>query len=275
MDAAAAILVRAAASSDAIGDLYALHKRRHPRASLAAVCKKSGIPSRGYLSEVVNGKRVLHSKHVAGLARALELGEQTTRCLALLVARDNATDAPAREAAARELEVLRKGLAIAFVTLPAAPGAGFFAFEVFCAFGLFGNDVAVADLTQYFGEERREDVNAALSQLSRWGMIEEQHGRFRHGRDFIIFGASEDRVAHLDFLRHCLADAHARVESWFQHSGRAYIESTMLSVNRARYEAALPRIKELLRQAQAELSTVADADMIARFNVQIYPAKAP
>ena len=76
-------------SSEALNFLYLRSKKEKREISLGYICKRAGIPSTGYLSDVFKGKRRLNSKYTEGILKALRLKGQEKKFVDLLVAKDN------------------------------------------------------------------------------------------------------------------------------------------------------------------------------------------
>jgi len=106
------LLLPAETSAQALRNLYLAGKAKSRKFSLGHVCRRAGIPSTGYFSDVMKGKRILHMKHLEGIARAFLLSTDERSLLSGLVANDRAKTAPERANIADELIKLRKLLQI-------------------------------------------------------------------------------------------------------------------------------------------------------------------
>jgi|GEM_PF-5875908 hypothetical protein len=67
------IILRQSSVASILRALYEYHKLRSPRMSLAYICRRSGISSKGYLALVMAGKRRLNEKYWAGLTHTFKL----------------------------------------------------------------------------------------------------------------------------------------------------------------------------------------------------------
>jgi uncharacterized protein (TIGR02147 family) len=265
------ILLDAKNSSEAARSLYESLKNSSAKYSLAFLSRKAKIPSRGYLSDIISGRRKANLKYGPALAKAFGLKKPQVDYFQCLLMRDHETDPEHIAALERRLAELAKVLNVGLSTLPGKVGQKYFAFEVFCVFGLFGNEATRADLLRYFGRARAKDLDQALALLVSWRLIHPQGVRYRLAKDFILFDGSEDGLSHIEFLKESVLMAHQRLSDWFDKPEQYLILSTMISVRRSAFEQTLPRIKELLHETQAQLET-GEADMLVRFNVQIFPA---
>ena len=68
-----AIISQSTTFSEFLRHYYLENKKRQNKVSFAFLCKKLGIPSKGYLAYVMKGQRQLNSKYWPGLGDALRL----------------------------------------------------------------------------------------------------------------------------------------------------------------------------------------------------------
>ncbi|MCX6123476.1 MAG: hypothetical protein NTV34_01805, partial [Proteobacteria bacterium] len=69
----AAILLDAMTAGDAIHRIYLHKKNISKNISLEGLCRQAGMPSKGYLSDVMHGKRRLNRTYRSKLAKVLGL----------------------------------------------------------------------------------------------------------------------------------------------------------------------------------------------------------
>jgi uncharacterized protein (TIGR02147 family) len=270
-----AVLLSSKTSSEALKRLYQEQKLTDSPLTLQVLCDKAGMPSTGYLSDVLSGRRTLHPKYRRGIAKAFALTGPAARALSAQVLLDHEKDQECRRKLTARLARLHKALRIDRQNPPSKIRDFFFAGEVFCAFGLYRNKPSVKDLLGYFGSERERDVHAALATLERLGAARlEEDETYTTLHPGVIFGEETNGAAHINFLKLALNDAVANVERWFPAKDRSHFGSSIISVRAADYEAKLRRIKTDLLVAQADLES-GDADLLIHFNVQIYPVSSP
>ncbi len=82
------ILVEAEDSSISIRQLYELYRKQTSKYSLSFICKRSGIPSKGYFSFVMSGDRRLNSKYWTALLDVFKLNDDQAEVMYLLLERD-------------------------------------------------------------------------------------------------------------------------------------------------------------------------------------------
>jgi transcriptional regulator with XRE-family HTH domain len=244
--------------------------------SLAALAKAAGLASKGYLSEVLRGKRLPKPVTAEALARALGLTGVPLRYFGILAARAAEADASKAAALDAELAALVKALHVGVAPMPEASGLSGFAIEVYCAFGLFAGKPGRQDLVGYFGKSRAFDVDRALHELARGDFVvaHADHYTLREDTRHFAFDESKGGVAHLEFLRHAITAAAAAAEAWFPRKADSHFEAMILSVRRADYRVALQRLKADLLAWESGVETH-DADTLIRFNVQVHPLEDP
>lgn len=264
-------LAEATDAGDAIGRAYRLRKEADSKVTLGFLCKRASIPSTGYLSDVIKGRRALHPRYREALLAALGLTSVAAEFVEMLLARDD-KDQPEAERAELEQRIAghRKLLAAVTATLPQKLQSMFFSFEVFCAFGLFNHRATKEQLRGYFGAARGVELEMALHLLKAAALVEEDGDSLRLVSERINFIGSEDGMSHLEFLRLSILDAQAKVESWYPRRTEAFFAASILSVKASTYAEALPAVRERIQLLESSLESDA-ADRLVRFNVQIYP----
>ena len=269
----AGALFAAENSSQALRNLYRLRKAANAKHSLAFFCREAGIPSTGYLSDVLSGKRTLATKYKRPIIAAFGLKAERARFLRLLIDRDNEAQGKRRRQLEQKVALARKALKITFRRIPGELQGLFTALEVFCAFSLFRNRPTLTDLTGYFGDGRRGEVEAALATLTGLKLIavdEEDPTRHRLLTDHIVFSEGTEGFSHVEFLKLALANAVDEIGYWFPKKDESYFSSVTMSVNRQQFRKVLGELKQKMLLTQAELESP-EADSLVRFNVQIYP----
>lgn len=82
------ILAKAESSGVSLRQLYRLYRKQTRKWSLAFICRKAGIPSKGYLSLVMTGERRLHEKYWESVCTAFKLNQTQSELMQLLLKRD-------------------------------------------------------------------------------------------------------------------------------------------------------------------------------------------
>jgi hypothetical protein len=267
-----ATLAAAESFSDAIAAAIKLQKSKNERLTLGVLAKRAGIPSTGYIADLVSGRRRLNAKYRDGLLAALGIEERGAELVKTLAALDelDGDDHAERERLAKQRDGLRKLLRQQNRAMPDRMRSMFFAFEVFAAFGLSGQKATRADLREFFGGSRGIELEQALGLLMQAGLIERRDDTFHVVNDNVNFFAGEDGLSHLDGLTLALREAEERVGAWYGKKAESFFSSSIVSVKDATYRAALPGIKSAMLRMESDLES-GEADRLVRFNVQIYP----
>ena len=71
-------------------DYYTCAKKHNPRFSYQVFSQRAGISSRGFLNNVINGRRRLSFSHVSGVGKAMNLSKCEQEYFEHLVAFTNA-----------------------------------------------------------------------------------------------------------------------------------------------------------------------------------------
>jgi uncharacterized protein (TIGR02147 family) len=251
--------------------LYEVLKAKHPKLSLASLAEKSGLRSKGYLSDVINGRRPLALARAPGLAKALGLTGLSLNYFVGRVELENAKSDRERNKINEKLSAILKAMDVEVRSMPASLQAHGMVFECFCAIGLFGANCRRSDLIKYFGRDRAFELDAALDQLEEMGAIKREADQIHLGSKHISFvdGSEKERVA---FVRAGLEDAQIKLDRWFGQRSEAHFETVVISVQRMQYQKFLNKMRAEIEAWQGELESE-QADQIIRMNVQIYPLR--
>lgn len=265
------VLFQSKTSAAALRQIYEILNRQDSTYSLSNICKRAGMPSKGYLSDVMKGRRILNKKYRAGLLRALHLSNEYARCINLLIQIDSEIDAKARKNLENDLHTARKTLKISRGNITPNHVGIFFAIEVFCAFGLFQNQPRRQDLSNYFKDVDDSKIGSALALLEQMGLVAlGPNKRYQVLTNHFVLGGDQTNFSHVDFFKLALENAITNVDRWFFDKRRSYFVSSVLSVRKDIYEKRLAELRERMLLEQAELESE-DANMIVRFNMQIFP----
>jgi uncharacterized protein (TIGR02147 family) len=252
--------------------LFERKKQTHPHFSIAQVCKACGIPSRGYLSEFLNGKRRLNNRYWKSFIKCFGLTGRMATAAQVLFELEESEDEGERGLLREKLESLRRSFKKVEESFPSRLHGMVFAAEVYCAFGLFGNNPTKEQLKGYFGRDRALDVEYALACLMGIEVIglNPETQRYFMRENTIRFTDSEDSGLTMNsFHQYAVQDAERAFRKWFA-SQDAYFETIMISVKKSRLPEFIEKIKDHSILAAQDVEST-EADMLIRFNVQIYP----
>ncbi len=252
--------------------LYEKKKLAQPHFSIAMLCKNCGIPSRGYLSEFLNGKRRLNKRYWKPFIKCFGLTGRLASAATVSFELEEAEQEADKRVLREKLDQLRKSFKKVEESFPSRLQGMVFAAEVYCAFGLYKNNPSKQQLKDYFGKSRAIDVEYALSVLIGIDVIglDQETQRYVMRENTIRFTDSDDSGLTMNsFHRYAVEDAQRAFHKWFT-SKDAYFETMMISIQKSRLPEFMEKIKDhSILSAQDIEST--EADMLIRFNVQIYP----
>lgn len=265
------LLLEASDSTSALANLHRFKKGQNDNWSMQFVCKKAGIPSTGYFSDVLKGKRRLNGKYIPGIQKAFGLSTLHTQYLEKLLAREQ-TESPQDLASLdEEIARIRGLLEVDYIAIPAELSQGLlFHVWVLSSFSLFPGGPTLADLEGFFGRALNIPLAKSLHKLQTMGFVEIVNGRYRLTKTRIIFQDSQDGFSHYDFLEKSIAHAAKQVRVWFPKSDESIFLSSVVSVAKANYETKVPEIRSKLMRVLAEMED-APGDLLVQFNMQIFP----
>lgn len=262
-------LADAERAHEALAMLIRRGKALNPKQTLGFLAKKADIPSTGYLSDVMSGRRILHAKYRDVLLDALNVTGTVRSFVTVLLAIEDLDGGPGSEELVREREAIRKVLRQQSRQFPERLAGMFFAFEVFAAFGLSGQKATRDQLRAFFGVGRGVEIERALGLLLQSGLIERDGETFRIVSDQFYF-IGKDGLSHIDYLTMALREAEEKVGAWYERPDRSFFVSSILSVKDSTYRVRLPELKAQMKRFESDLET-GDADRLIRVNVQVYP----
>lgn len=271
-------LLNAKTSSEALGELYQVKKAKAKNLSLARFCSHTGISSKGYLSDVLKGKRTLNMKYLEGVTKALNLTGASAEYLKALLERDLCNDPNTKKVWDRLIESLAKSFEVVETSAPIPKDTDLIEFEVFCAFGLFAGAPKRRDLVNYFGKTKAFEVDRALFRLEQRGWIEiisakgAVEKQWRLVVSQIAFVDDKENMSHEDFLRQAIIAAADNVQKWYGDRETAHFESFIISVHDATFRKELSSFKDSLIAWQSKFEAT-DGNRLIRFNTQVYPIR--
>lgn len=267
------ILLTASSASAALRELYELRKARRKSFSLAYICRQTGA-SKGYISDVFNGRRKLNQRYWDSFLDVFKLQTGARHILKTMLSLDRCRDEDQASILRQELERLRKAARAHIQSFPNQAKGMFFALEVFCAFGLFNNTPTPADLRHHYGAAYGIELEEALRFLMVRELIAFDGTRYRLLQDHIGFltGEESDPLSYQSYLKQALDTAKTHVGRWCEKRDEAIFESTFLSADRATYQNMIESMRQQIHQMQADLESN-QADSLLLFNVQLFPIR--
>jgi hypothetical protein len=261
------VIAEAPTAAAALKGVYELRRSADRRVSLSWLCKRCGIPAKGNLSDVFQGRRKLKLAYRARLLGALGIAGMQATFLLKSMEHDYCRKAALKMELAEEVRLMRKAIKIDSVERAFAMAP--FSFGVFCALGLFGNSASKADLLGYFGKHRGPELSQAISQLMEGGFLREERGRYHPVSDQVNFLGESSNLQQMAFLKQGFQEVLEVVDQLFDCPA-SFFESVIISVRREDYLKTLAEMKDALLKYQAKLET-GSADLLVRMNFAIHP----
>lgn len=251
--------------------LYQDGKSKNRKFSLSFLCRRAGIPSKGYLGDVMKAKRKLNLKYALKLGQAFGLSGSHLKFFILIVSRDQEHDPVVREKIERALASTEKRLHIRRVPLKSTLNLRLIS-RIFGLCGVIKPPITVRKLHAALPELSESAIDKALGQLVLVGALTEENAEFQiTGAQFMFPTGNEPRVVN-DFFRDSLSEALSVVPKWLTRPKESFFQSTVLSVKKAVYQEKLEEIREFFDGIQSDIESN-DADSVVYFNIQIYPQK--
>ena len=258
-------------ASEAYANIYHYRKAFNKKMSLRYLCKKSGISSSGYLSDVFKGKRKLNEKYVDKLNEALQLDPNFSSYLAISVQIEKSKNPDAKEKLIQTRNQIRKLLSYQKPVVPNSLEKDLlFHVIVMSSFALFAGKPTRKQLFEHFGTRLSSYLASSLNSLLEQEFITEDDGILKLEKSHLFFADSKNGNSHIDFVKQGLSDAINSLEKWYSTPNQSAIYSSVISTKKKDFEAKIPELKKQIIEMQNELDSD-EADQLIRFNLLIYP----
>lgn len=268
---AASLLVKVKTSHDALHSLYIWRKSENGRFSYGTMCKRIGLQSKGYLSNLMKGIRPIPVALAKPIATAFDLQSYEADFFVALVKYDNEPlQSNLREELGTEVHRLRKLMTFYFMAAPDIQIDFGVLLKVFSSFGLLQNATREDDFVGLFGEDSRGVVTEALRCLQDMGVVDHCDGKYHLLLKNLWLDTSLSKTPKVDILRNLVMDVWKNLPDWCDNGNQSVYESSFVSVNRKTYEQMIPSLRKMLRKYQSDLETD-DGDMLITLNVQMHP----
>lgn len=271
-----AILLNAKTSREALRTLYHFTKGKKETFTLGSILLKTGIPSRGYLSMVFNGKKTLGEKYLGKIAKVFGLSPAETAYLEVLV-RIDLSKAKATIAGLRaELAKARLELEVAQKVVGSRFGSYVLISEIFCALSLFKEPPTLNALLAKFGNHELLQVQGALAELENLGIIakDPKTGAFRQLQNKVswVRGDKVDDVVR--GIEEIYRDGIEKLPRYFADREISLYNASIVTAKWSDYVRLLPKIREEIYKLENQIESD-EADALVRFNIQLYPVTKP
>jgi uncharacterized protein (TIGR02147 family) len=265
------LLLDAQDSSEALASLNRIRKSRSDHWSMKAACKRIGIPSTGYFSDVLKAKRRLNPKYIEGVGKAFALSLAQQKYFEVLVFRDQDEKNANDELWSLELEKAAAQLRMEYISLPKQLSEGLhWHIIVLSAFSLFKESPTLKELGDYFGSSLKLPLQKSLFKLVEMGLVEVRDERYSLSKTRLIFKEAEDGLSHIEYLEKSIAHASEQVRAWYGKSDESVFVSSVVTVKKEELSKKLPDIKSRIHGILNELHSE-QGDELVEFNLQLFP----
>jgi uncharacterized protein (TIGR02147 family) len=254
-----------------LGALYRARKCSNIRFSLQYLCNKAKIASKGYLSDVIAGRRKLNAKYAKGLADAFDLDGLERKIFIYMAQKECEPSFFKRELLSKKIQALRDQLLSGVRDVPENLQSPVLFTRVFCSLGVFSGPPTRAEVVKLLSGENSDSVNSVIDVLISTGAVVETNKRLTVSSAEIRFGNGNGTEANIRYVEEFLSYSKAQARNWYSRKSESFFESSTLSVRKDRYLEALPKIKELIDQTLSGLEVASDADELIHFGIQIFP----
>ncbi|NRA65933.1 MAG: TIGR02147 family protein [Pseudobacteriovorax sp.] len=261
-------------SGELLRELY-LMKKRERKTSLGAICRSIGIPSTGYLSDVMKGKKILNQKYWEATKSYFSFDEKQSILFHLLLDRDQARKQKSLDDENRlsqDIEILRQRISHSDIHRLSSRFANrAFALDVFAALGLKKNQGATLRcLKDFFGRAKALDVEKSVALLLQEGLVTiDDQGTIREANLSFHINDSED-FSHVNYLKDVISDTHQQIDHWYDNKELANFFSATIPVAKEQYQQVLSEIKIFMEERSIKLVSK-DADSLVRLSFQAFP----
>ena len=239
--------------------------------TLSQFGKALGIPSSGYVSDLMQGNKILNRKYVDALCNVFGLDTFTQTIFELLLERDRKRLKSEKLAVTVRITELREILRERNFAMPELWQERNFACKVFCACDFRPEGLTKEELAAFFEmPPDAEALHRALELLLELRFIKLSKQRYKPIHNKKIFEKSEDGFSHIQFIEGNMADARQNLAALFDKPQEALFQSFILCVQRSSYEEALRNLRTKFYDELIKLHSET-GDMILHFNAQVYP----
>lgn len=270
----AGLILDAESGIVALKKLLVLRKAEDNKITLAWLSRKLQIKSKSYLSEALNGKKVLKWAHVDALIAECQLKILEAKLLkARIVSEAKSTKDKERELAKAEIAQLRKQLNATQFSI-ADLGDFRIAALVLVSFYLFKNhEASRTDIVKLFGKAEAFNIDRALYQLVTMKALAQKEDRYLLVENLAVSAlafAEGDTSKEKDFLRSCFQEGLKTLDDRYDDTELSCFFSSCVTVNIPVYKDKLNEFRNLMRSFITDLDTK-NPDCVARINIQMYP----
>lgn len=265
------IFTQAEKSHQLLKHLYKAHKNKNPKFSLQYICDRIGLPSKGYLGDVMSGRRRLSVIHAKKLALVFSLEGLEKKIFLNLVQKESERSPTKIKVLEKQIRSLKSQLTQGFSNFPQEVSQHLLFTRVFCAMGMFSESPTRQMLHQMFSPIPAAEIENIINQLIELKAISENKDKLVLSSSEVIFGINKSPAETINYIAEFIGHAKDQVKVWHSNREESYFSSSLVSVRKKDFIEKLPLIRDFFESLQTELEVPANADELVHFNVQIFP----
>lgn len=261
-------LIHSQNSSEALNTLYVFGKKEKNSLSLMNICKRSGISSTGYLSDVLKGKRKLHIKYTTGTLKAFNLKGQERKFVELLITRDSSKSSEAINIYNDQIEKVRKSILIKTECLESTEDNWFTLCQVYTTLGIFPDGATENDIDIFLNDLKKKEILDCLKKLLRKKYINKLDNKyFWTKKHFILEGPAKNGL-HNQYFKKALQKCMSLIPNRYGDRTNNLFMSQIISVKMSDYQPILERFRSTLLEFQSEMESET-ANNLVYFNILV------
>jgi uncharacterized protein (TIGR02147 family) len=266
---AATILGESSRLADGLRNLIYL-RENNLEPNFAKIGREIGIHSRGYLADVLSGRRRLASRYDEKLVAYLQLRPLEAEVLRTLLKVERAKDYQEKKRLRATCSRLRKVLLAERMNAPVFDAPSLYCCVVLTAIQVLGGSASENQLIDYLGQEQKERIIAGIEELRDRRLLEPNSQKLVVLKNIVLFKDNDQGQTHRQFLRNAINEAAQNVECWAESPDKSCFQSFVISTTAADYLEAVKRIKFYMYEQMVALEK-STGDAIIQVNTQIFP----
>lgn len=265
------VFIKTEKSGVLLGALYRARKSENIRFSLQYLCNRAKIASKGYLSDVIGGRRKLSARYARSLADAFDLEDTERKIFIYLVQKDDEPSFAKQRSLAKKIQALKDQLKSGIRDVPENIHSHVLFTRIFCSLSVFSSPPTKEQVVSLLKDENPDAVRGTIDLLIQSGAVVEVNNKLSVVSSEIRFGNGGDSDSNIRYIEEFLNFSKTQARNWYPKKNESFFESSMLSVRKDRYLELLPKIKEIIDQTLTGLEEASDADELIHFGIQIFP----
>jgi hypothetical protein len=226
-------------SRQVIRQLYEHKKSENPKFSLEYICRQAKLPSKGYLGDVMSGRRRLNPLHAKPLAKILNIEGLEKKIFLLMIQKESARSIMKSKVLEKQILSFQSQLKNGLSDFPTGVDKTILFTRVFCSLGLFPGSPTRKMICDLFSEEPLAAVENVINQLVESQAVHERDGLLSCTSAEIMFANGIDKDENISYVASHIEYARNQIRKWYPEKEKSYFSSSIVSVKRSKYKANL------------------------------------